>query len=147
MVLYGLLLSTTHIEHQDTWSAADGEAWHPPGHWASTEIPETFPTCTFHGRRGGGSLVLATGQYNWHICSRGIWNQFLSSWHWHPVSWFFYLSKLLLCHSLLRVLGVFWRTSLVFTLCPQLWCTTLSIGAWRLRILFTTFIHKPHSWT
>lgn len=49
--------------------------------------------------------------------------------------------------SLLRVLVGYWQISLVSTLYPRPWCTTLSIGAWRLLILFTTFIHKPHYWT
>lgn len=57
------------------------------------------------------------------------------------------LCKLLLFRSVHRGTGVFWRTSLVSTHCPRLWCTTLFIEAWRLRTLFTMFIPKPHSWT
>lgn len=65
-------------EHQDAWPAANGEAWHPPGDRAAAEIPETFPARPFYGGTGGGSLVLAAGQHHWHICSRGIQNQFQS---------------------------------------------------------------------
>lgn len=146
-IAFSLLLSTPHIEHQDPRSAADGEAWHPPGHRAATEIPETFPACTFYGRRGGGSLVLPTGQHNWYICRRGIWNECLFSRYLRPVCWFFHLFKQSLCLCLSRVPVVYWQISLVSTLCLQLWCITLSIGAWRRLTLFTTFIHKPHYWT